>query len=146
MRGQIRALPLQAAGSPGRPSYTGRTGPNPKVRVRRWKKNPDRCAESADLFTNPRNDLSGTARKGPFCPTKTAEIARKRPKPAGNRSFFVPFRGAPGRLDPERPWRDQRGDLGVAELLQEAEDVAIDRLSPDVVAVIEVAADARRRE
>ena len=50
--------------------------------------------------------------------------------------------GPPGRLDDQGPRRDQRGDLGVAELLQQPEDVPIDRLSPDVVAVVEVAADA----
>ena len=37
---------------------------------------------------------------------------------------------------------DQAGELGVAELLEQAKDVAIDRLPPDVVAVVEVAADA----
>ncbi len=36
----------------------------------------------------------------------------------------------------------KRGDLGVAELFQQAEDVAIDGLAPDVVAVVEIAADA----
>ena len=40
------------------------------------------------------------------------------------------------------PRRDQAGQLGVAELLEQAEDVAVDRLVPDVVAVVEVAADA----
>ena len=47
-----------------------------------------------------------------------------------------------GRLDDQGPRRDQAGDLGVAELLQQAEDIAIDRLAPDVVAIVEVAADA----
>ena len=34
------------------------------------------------------------------------------------------------------------GQLGVAELVEQAEDVAVDRLGPDRVAVVEVAADA----
>src|SRR5207302_4649215 len=49
-----------------------------------------------------------------------------------------------GGFDDQGPRRDERGDLGVAELLEQAEDVAIDRLAPDVIAVVEVAADADR--
>ena len=50
--------------------------------------------------------------------------------------------GPLGRLDDQGPRHDERGDLGVAELLQQSEDIAIDRLAPDVVAVVEVTADA----
>src|ERR671931_2290982 len=69
-----------------------------KVRMSEWKKNPEPCAESANLFTKPYKRLSGTGRKGPFCPSKSGEIARKCPKPAGNGSFSGRFRGPPRLL------------------------------------------------
>ena len=50
-----------------------------------------------------------------------------------------------GRLDDQRPRRDHGGQLRVAELLQQAEHVAVDRLLPDVLPRVEVAADADAR-
>ena len=52
--------------------------------------------------------------------------------------------GAAGRLDDERSGRDQGRQFGAAELVEQAEDVAVDRLGPDRVAVVEVAAHAGR--
>ena len=47
-------------------------------------------------------------------------------------------------LDDEPARGDQGRDLGVAELVQQAPDVAIDRLGPDALPGAEVAADQRR--
>ncbi len=47
-------------------------------------------------------------------------------------------------LDHQPARGDQRGDLGVAELAQQAPDVAIDRLGPHALARAEIAADQRR--
>src|SRR5262249_30454312 len=50
--------------------------------------------------------------------------------------------GAPGRLDDHRAGCNHRGQLGVSELLEQTENVPIDWLPPDIVAIIEIAADA----
>ncbi len=50
--------------------------------------------------------------------------------------------GAFGRLDDQRARGDQAGDFGVAKLFQQAEDVAIDGLAPEIVAVVEITAHA----
>jgi len=53
--------------------------------------------------------------------------------------------GASGRLDDdERSGRDQGRQFGVAELVEQAEDVAVDRLGPDRIAIVELAAHAGR--
>ena len=47
-----------------------------------------------------------------------------------------------GGLNDQCSRRHERTNLSIAELLQKAEDIAIDRLPPDIVAVVEIAADA----
>ena len=42
----------------------------------------------------------------------------------------------------ERPRHDQRGQLGIAEFTEQPEHVAVDRLLPDILPAVEIAADA----
>ena len=117
---------------PGRPT-AGRSADdtNPKGRSGEWKKNPDRCAESADLFTNPRNDLSGIGRKRPFPRTKTAEIAGKRPFPVGNRPFFDRFRAPRGERFSSPPRRGEGRGEASEPLRQSATMRTSRRRSPE---------------
>src|SRR5262245_4744409 len=51
--------------------------------------------------------------------------------------------GTPRVLDEYRPGRNEAGDLGVAELFEQPEHVAVDRLFPEPFALCEIATHAR---
>ena len=60
------------------------------------------------------------------------------------RSLLVHNRGELAVLDNEPARQNQRGNLGVAEFVQQSPDIAIDRLRPDGLAAVEVSAHQRR--
>ena len=136
-----RARSVEPARSPSRPVDTASgqlaRRPHPS-RTARFRPARSTTSSIVGLGVQPGHQLSRLLDLGLDC----FELGRGQ---AARRTAGLPadddFR-ALGRLDDQRSRRDERGDLGIAELLQEAEDIAIDRLPPDVVAIVEIAADA----
>ena len=67
--------------------------------------------------------------------------ARRRDVASGCRRRAGNFRNRGALLDVQKSRRDHAGDLCVTKLGQQIPNVAVDRFSPDVVALVEVAAD-----
>ena len=51
-------------------------------------------------------------------------------------------RGNAARFDEQRAGSDKRSDLGIAKFFEQAKEIVIDRLAPDVLSRVEIAADS----
>ena len=131
----LRADAEEPRRSPARPPgrRSRRTGPPSSwTRTRSWKP----AGRRASSRSHSRDDVGRRRR---------AELAHRGPAAPPLRHGGRAVDARPLAVLDHQPARgDQRGDLGVAELAQQAPDVAVDRLGPDPLPRAEVAADQGR--